>query len=233
MSDENGGVITAAHVALMTAAEAARVLKTTPATIWRKSHAGKLPALPSVKGPAYFALSDVLALANQEWHPPTLTTERHTCLLVREPKRFTQELLELIVAPLASGKRVLLAFDRVQARLIPLLNNAHAKRAHAEKRLRGIETSASDLDERLRLLRSEIESAASPLVIVSEKNYRMSNAELARYEAELNYLLSERPSLSLVCVYDAQKFDGETVLEVLQTHPAAWIDGTQFGFNRM
>lgn len=222
---------TSVHVALMTAAEAARLLKTTPATIRRKSHAGLLPSLSLEKGPAYFALNDVLALANREWNAPSLTAERHACLLVREQKRFTQELLALIVAPLASGNCVLLAFERVQTRLTPLLTNAHAKRAHAENRLRGIETSANDLDERLRLFRSEIASASTPLVIVSEKNYRTSNAELARYEMELNHLLSEESSLSLVCVYDAQRFDGETVLDVLQSHPAAWIDGIhQVGF---
>ena len=233
-----------APVALMTAAEAARILRTTPATIRRRMQAGQLQALPLAKGSARFALADVLALANREWNAPPLTAERHVCLFVREPERFSQALLALIVTPLAAGNVVVLALDRVQARLGALLTDPLAQRVHAEDRLRAVEAAAVYLNagrfddtavfERLARLSSDIGLAASPWVFVGEMSWaaeQLSSAETARYEVGLNKLLSEQPVISLVCVYDASRFDGETVLAVLQTHPVAWIDGIrQVGF---
>jgi len=235
-----------AHVAQMTTAEAARLLKTTPATIRRRKQAGLLPSLPSAKGPVCFALADVLALANREWPAPPLKAERHVCLLVHDPKRFSQEVLVLVVSSLAAGKRVVLALDDVQTRLGALLADPRAQRAYAEDRLRAVEAATVYLNEgrfdepHLFQQLSQLGSddfgypksgrGGQPLVILSEMSWaagRLSNTEVARFEAGLNQLLFDEPLISLVCVYDASRCNGETVLDVLQNHPAVWIDGAR------
>lgn len=226
-----------APVALLMATEAARILKTTPATIRRRMQAGLLPALPSTTGPLRFALTDVLALANRgrQWNVPSLTAERHMCLFVREPEHFSRALRALIAAPLAAGGSVVLALDRVQARLGALLADPLAQRAYASDRLRAVEASVIYLSEghfddactleRLAQLRSELSVAGCPWMFVGEMgSAAQPGAAALRYEASLDRLVSEQPLTSLVCVYDASRCDGETALAVLQTHPLAWID---------
>lgn len=227
-----------APVALLMATEAARILKTTPATIRRRMQAGLLQALPSAKGPLRFALTDVLALANKDrqWHAPSLTAERHMCLFVREPGHFSRAVLALIAAPLAAGGSVVLALDRVQARLSALLAEPLAQRAYAGDRLHAVEASAIYLSggrfddagalERLARLHSELSVAGHPWMFVGEAGSAAAQpgAAAVRYEAGLERLLSEQPLTSLVCVYDAGHCDGETALAILQTHPLTWID---------
>jgi len=48
--------------------------------------------------------------------------------------------------------------------------------------------------------------------------------DLAMYESELNRIIGGYPQIVL-CMYDMNRCDGETVLDVLKTHPKAMLGG--------
>ena len=48
--------------------------------------------------------------------------------------------------------------------------------------------------------------------------------ELLRYEAEINNAVKTRP-ITAICQYDARKFDGNTIMDVLSVHPAMIVRG--------
>jgi hypothetical protein len=47
---------------------------------------------------------------------------------------------------------------------------------------------------------------------------------LLEYEARVSLLLAERP-ITTVCQYDANLFDGATIMEVLKVHPQMIVNG--------
>ena len=53
---------------------------------------------------------------------------------------------------------------------------------------------------------------------------RATVPELLRYEAELNDLLVEHP-LTTVCQYDARRFDGAIIMDMLSVHPMMIVRG--------
>lgn len=50
------------------------------------------------------------------------------------------------------------------------------------------------------------------------------NEELMQYESQLNEITQTLPVLAL-CQYDTRKFNGETIMDVLKTHPYVAIKG--------
>lgn len=56
------------------------------------------------------------------------------------------------------------------------------------------------------------------------KEGRANHLDIMRYEAQLNYLLAEYP-YTACCQYDARKFDGQTIMDVLSVHPMMIIRG--------
>jgi hypothetical protein len=49
-------------------------------------------------------------------------------------------------------------------------------------------------------------------------------ADLLRYEARLNTILQEHP-LTTVCQYDARRFDGALIMDMLSVHPMMIVRG--------
>jgi hypothetical protein len=224
-------------MALLTLAEAAYLLKISPSAIRRRVQAGMLHVLHPEGGPARVALAEVLALASAERSAP-LPAERHVCLFVRTPSQVLAALLELIAAPLAAGVAVALALDEPTARLELLLANPIAQRAHLEGRLAVLEADAlflgagqfdavSHLD-RLTRMSADMGALGRPFVFAGEMTWAARwriGVALTAYEARLNSWLDERPDFSLICVYDASRFDGEVALSILQSHPVSCVDG--------
>ena len=55
--------------------------------------------------------------------------------------------------------------------------------------------------------------------------------EIHDYEARLNDLLAELPSVSIICHYDVVRFDAENALEACCSHPVVQIgERLQQGF---
>lgn len=229
----------AAAVPLLTVGDAARLLKTTAATIRRRAQAGQLPAVPSARGTMRFALADVLAQANRD-RGANVAAERHVCLFMREPERLAGALRGLLGPSLAAGGLVALALDRAETRLSALLAEPGLQDAVAEGRLRVVEAAAPLKEghfdaaatlEWLACLAAEFDPAGSPIVLVNEiggGRSAPSGAEIARYEAGVNHLVSERraeAALSVVCLYDASRLNGEAIVTALEAHPSACIDG--------
>jgi hypothetical protein len=53
---------------------------------------------------------------------------------------------------------------------------------------------------------------------------RSSVPELLEYEAKLNHILSDYP-LTTVCQYDARRFDGSLIMDMLSVHPMMIVRG--------
>jgi len=54
---------------------------------------------------------------------------------------------------------------------------------------------------------------------------RVSEDDLLEYEARLNLFLAENPSYTTCCQYDARRFDGSTIMDVLSVHPVMIVRG--------
>lgn len=62
------------------------------------------------------------------------------------------------------------------------------------------------------------------MVWVLEKN--LDKQQLMIYESKLNYFIPGKPWIS-ICLYNITRFDGKTIMQVLQTHPYIInLDGT-------
>ena len=224
--------------ALLTTAEAARLLKINVSAVEQMAKTDMLSVQHSDGLTLYFALQEVLALANKRQEPASLT-ERHTCLFVRQPEQFGIALLPLITARLAAGATVLLILDQVQTRLEMILADPVAQQALTDGRLQPLEAEKVYLEgnnfdtgvtiNRLADLTRDLIEAGQPVVLVGEISkaacHQHSDLNIAHYETELNDLLSEQLALSALCVYDISQCDGGTALAALQSHPEAWIDG--------
>jgi len=53
---------------------------------------------------------------------------------------------------------------------------------------------------------------------------RTTMPDLLRYEARLNDILAEHP-LTAVCQYDARRFSGQVIMDILSVHPMAIVRG--------
>ena len=52
-------------------------------------------------------------------------------------------------------------------------------------------------------------------------------SDLLAYEARVNQVLADHPDTAIsLCLYDVDRFDGETIVGVLRTHPKAVLAGT-------
>jgi|GEM_PF-5952690 excisionase family DNA binding protein len=226
-----------APATLLTVAEAARILKTSPAKVRRSVQAGILPAAQPAGKSMRIKLADVLALASSGQSTPA-PAQRHICLFLREPQQFVPALLPLITAPLAAGATVVLTLDEAATRLDPFLVDPAVRQAYTQGRLRILEAetiylSGGSFDtqtilDRLLHLSAATAPPQQPLILVDEMNWAtrwQRGNELLRYEAELNTLLTGQPALSLICVYCASRYNGEMALALLQTHPTVYFDG--------
>lgn len=154
---------------------------------------------------------------------------RHICLFVREPARFNLALLPLMTTLLSVEATVVLAFNQVETRLSSLLTEPVVQHLAATGRLIEQSFDITTVLKRWADLSLDLGAAGQPLVIIGEISWAMQQQpgfDLAHYEAGLDKLLVEQPTISLlVCIYDADNCNGEMALTAFQTHPAIVIDG--------
>ena len=60
--------------------------------------------------------------------------------------------------------------------------------------------------------------------LMPAKYYTLTVPDLLRYEAELNHILEDHP-LTTVCQYDARRFDGALIMDMLSVHPMMIVRG--------
>ena len=95
--------------------------------------------------------------------------------------------------------------------------------------LRGGRFDHRDMQTLMRELLTGAEKKKFPLTqLVAHmewaKEDRPGVEDLIEYESKLNYFAPKYPDV-LLCVYDVTRFDAETIIDVLRTHPMVMIGG--------
>lgn len=86
-----------------------------------------------------------------------------------------------------------------------------------------------DQDETLELFASLLSGSPPPRIrLVCNMGWAVEEKDFSRvlleYESRANYFQTQRQHL-VICVYDAAKFGGDVLIDVLRTHPVALIGG--------
>ena len=173
----------------------------------------------------------------------SLVNHRHICAFFQTPEEKYRVLLPLIRNGIERGEKAYHVVD-------PQRRDDHLKRLQAG----GIDTAAEEQDGQLEVcvwqqahLRGGTFDQRAVLALIEEvfrtaktQGYRLTRLvtqmewaleenmsgvnDLVEYETKLNYVLPKYKD-TLICVYDYARFDADTLMDVLRTHPSLIIGG--------
>jgi hypothetical protein len=167
----------------------------------------------------------------------------HICQIFSDDKERSDSLLEYLCSGLENGERTTCFSDKVDketiARILETTDISMEEAiATGDLSLSGtnevyFEDNKFDPERMLeRLAQFEEDSKAagcSACRAIGEMNPKVLQIEggsrLLEYESRVSMLLREHP-VTTVCQYDATKFDGATIMDVLKVHPMMIVRGS-------
>ncbi|MBU1171157.1 MAG: MEDS domain-containing protein [Proteobacteria bacterium] len=167
----------------------------------------------------------------------------HMCLVYTEDEERVDSLLKFLLSGLQGGERTACFSDKLTEETIReylLKNHISYDERKAEKAITITGTSdvyfqngVFDPDRMLNTLityykeAQELGFPASRLIgeMTPEIQQVPGGERLLEYESRVSILLRDHP-VTTVCQYNANLFDGATILEVLKVHPKMIINGT-------
>ena len=179
----------------------------------------------------------------QAWEPVSfagarLDAHRHVCAFVQSRSEAYRMLDPFILEGIARGEKVSCIVDpaervgwvshyRQQGLQLPQLleSGQFELSTWSETHLQG---GRFDPDAMLRLSAEQMErSPFQRIRMVSDMGWAVhyqGSRDLVAYEARANMLVAKHQHV-VICVYDAAKFGGDVILNILRTHPLVLLGG--------
>jgi len=172
----------------------------------------------------------------------TVPEGTHMCLVFSEEQERVDSLLKYLLSGLANGERTVCFSERIteeQLRDFFSENNISYDERKLANAISLSETSevyfegdTFDPERMLKILSNYYDESkkmgftASRVIgeMIPEIENVLGGDRLLEYESRVTMLLREKP-VTAVCQYDANLFDGATIMEVLKVHPQMIVNG--------
>jgi hypothetical protein len=168
----------------------------------------------------------------------------HVCVFCRGPDERDQLLLPFLADGLAAGHKCLTIVDTTPPQAIVDALGPTATHDRPGDQLMVLASSevylgerGFDLDNMLNFYAAELRSVAADtsaygcVRTAGEMTWALRDIpgveDLLVYEARVNQVLAGQPEAAIsLCLYDVDRFDGQTIVGVMRTHPKLVMAGT-------